>query len=83
MEERAYNVGDTININYNRKRKQGSTTYHPAKVMAVLPDGYLEIESDLRRGKVENIHEDDILKRQTRVCTMDFLNISTRRTTLI
>jgi hypothetical protein len=64
-------VGDTININYYKERKQGSTTYQPAKVMAVLPDGYLEIEFDLRRGKVEKIHDDDITKRQTRVCTMD------------
>jgi hypothetical protein len=38
--------------------------------MAVLPDGYLEIEFDSRRGKVEKIHEYDILTRQTRVCTM-------------
>jgi hypothetical protein len=71
MEERAYNVGDSININYYKERKHGSTTYHPAKVMAVLPDGYLEIEFDSRRGKVEKIHEYDILTRQTRVCTMD------------
>jgi hypothetical protein len=71
MEERAYNVGDTININYYKERKQGSTTYHPAKVIAILPDSYLEIEFDSRRGEVEKRHEDDILKRQTRVCTMD------------
>jgi hypothetical protein len=56
MEERAYNVGGTINISYYKERKEGSTTYHPAKVMAELPDGYLEIEFDSRRGKVEKIH---------------------------
>jgi hypothetical protein len=68
MEERAYNVGDTININYYKERKQGSTTYHPAKVMAVLPDGYLEIEFDLRRGKAEKIHEYDVLTALQLLC---------------
>jgi hypothetical protein len=71
IEDRVYAVGDRININYYKERKQGVTANYPVKITGLLENGFLEIEFDSRSGQVDKVHEDDILKKTTRVCTMN------------
>jgi hypothetical protein len=71
MEDRVYAVGDRINFNYYKERKQGVTANYPVKITGLLDNGFLEIEFDSRRGQVDKVNEDDILKKTTRVCTMN------------
>jgi hypothetical protein len=71
MEDREYTEGDLVNINHYRERKAGSTTYYVVKIIKILPDGFMNVEYDSRRGEFHKIHKNDILNKQTRVCTME------------
>jgi hypothetical protein len=60
-----------VNINHYRDRKAGSTTYYVVKIIKILQDGLMNVEYDSRHGELHKIHRNDILKKQTRVCTME------------
>jgi hypothetical protein len=71
MECRKYTEGDLVNINHYRERKAGSTTYYVVKIIKILPDGFMNVEYNSRHGEFHKIHKNDILKKPTRVCTME------------
>jgi len=69
--ENQYEVGQKVQVNYYKETKSRSTSFHAATVKGILPNGVLQVEFDSRRGDVERIKMTDILKKQTRLCTLN------------
>jgi hypothetical protein len=75
--DRVYREGIFVKINHCRERKAGSTTYYVVKIVKILPNGFMNVEYDSRPGEFQKIHKkNDILKKQTRVCTRTYVTRS-------
>jgi len=77
-----YAEGDYVNINHYRERKAGVTTYYVVKIMKILPNGFMNVEYDSRQGEVKKIHTNDIVRKTTRICTMDVPSYKEHRITV-